>query len=121
MNQKPVSFGNELSRNIARILVVVLIPLLTLGVMIAGFRFLRDSKAPKLVIVVVAIVWGVGGVILLYAAATGSSSNCRAGTPDDSTLHLCRSRDGHPGPATCLCRRCSPCTTAFWIGTAGSS
>ena len=43
--------------------------MLTLAVMIAGFRFLRESNAPKLVIAAVAIVWGVGGVLLLYAAA----------------------------------------------------
>jgi alpha-glucoside transport system permease protein len=34
-----------------------------------GFIFLRDSNAPKLVVVVVAIVWGVGGVAVLFVLA----------------------------------------------------
>lgn len=32
-----------------------------------GFFFLRDSNAPKLVIAGLAIVWGVGGLLLFYA------------------------------------------------------
>jgi alpha-glucoside transport system permease protein len=31
-----------------------------------GFFFLRDSEAPKLVIAAVAVVWGIGGLALLY-------------------------------------------------------
>jgi alpha-glucoside transport system permease protein len=31
-----------------------------------GFIFLRESEAPKVVIAIVAIIWGVGGVALLY-------------------------------------------------------
>ena len=41
-------------------------PIATFIVLYIGFRFLRDSSAPKGVIAVVAIVWGVGGVALLY-------------------------------------------------------
>jgi len=32
----------------------------------AGFMFLRDSQAPKGIIAIVAIIWGVGGVAALY-------------------------------------------------------
>ena len=35
-------------------------------VLYQGFLFLRDSDAPRIVITLVAIVWGVGGVALLY-------------------------------------------------------
>jgi alpha-glucoside transport system permease protein len=38
----------------------------TFVVLYAGFIFLRDSRAPKGIIAVVAIIWGVGGVALLY-------------------------------------------------------
>jgi alpha-glucoside transport system permease protein len=42
------------------------VPIVTFLVLWQGFIFLRDSNAPKLVIVIVAIIWGVGGVALLY-------------------------------------------------------
>lgn len=51
---------------IGRILISLFVPILTFVVLWQGFTFLRDSNAPKLVIVLVAIVWGVGGVALLY-------------------------------------------------------
>ncbi|NOX64158.1 MAG: sugar ABC transporter permease [Chloroflexi bacterium] len=52
-----------------RVLIAVAIPALAMAVFILGFRFLRESDAPKFVIVLVSIVWGVGGVGLLYLAA----------------------------------------------------
>jgi alpha-glucoside transport system permease protein len=51
---------------IARILLSLFVPLITFFVLYLGFRFLRDSGAPKSVVAVVAILWGVGGVALLY-------------------------------------------------------
>jgi alpha-glucoside transport system permease protein len=48
------------------VLVAVIIPLIAFAVLYYGFLFLRDSNAPKWVITIVAIVWGVGGVALLY-------------------------------------------------------
>ncbi|MCB0133013.1 MAG: hypothetical protein KDD78_19260 [Caldilineaceae bacterium] len=36
------------------------------AVLYAGFMFLRDGNAPKWLIVIVAIIWGVGGVAMLY-------------------------------------------------------
>ena len=51
---------------ISRILISLFVPILTFIVLWQGFVFLRDSAAPKLVIVLVAIIWGVGGVALLY-------------------------------------------------------
>ena len=52
-----------------RILISLFVPIVTFLVLYAGFRFLRDTDAPKGVITVVAIVWGVGGVALLYYVA----------------------------------------------------
>lgn len=53
----------------ARLLATVVVPLVTFFVLYWGFFFLRDSTAPKAVIALVAIVWGVGGVAALYLVA----------------------------------------------------
>jgi alpha-glucoside transport system permease protein len=44
----------------------VSIPLIAFYVLYQGFLFLRDSDAPRSIITLVAIVWGVGGVALLF-------------------------------------------------------
>jgi alpha-glucoside transport system permease protein len=54
---------------IGRIAVSVLVPIIAFIVLWAGFVFLKDSGAPRIVIVAVAIVWGIGGVALLYVVA----------------------------------------------------
>ncbi|PKO05159.1 MAG: ABC transporter [Chloroflexi bacterium HGW-Chloroflexi-3] len=51
---------------IGRILVSIIVPLLTFLVLWQGFIFLRDTKVNQFLVVIVAIVWGVGGVMLLY-------------------------------------------------------
>lgn len=51
---------------IGRVLLAVAIPLIAFYVLYLGFLFLRDSNAPQIVITLVAIVWGVGGVAILY-------------------------------------------------------
>jgi alpha-glucoside transport system permease protein len=51
---------------ILRVLLAIAIPLIAFWVLYQGFLFLRDSDAPKWLMTLVAIVWGVGGVALLY-------------------------------------------------------
>jgi alpha-glucoside transport system permease protein len=51
---------------IGRVLLAVAIPAIAFFVLYEGFLFLRDSAAPRSVIALVAIVWGVGGIALLY-------------------------------------------------------
>jgi len=58
-----------LGGTIGRILVSLFVPIVTFVVLWQGFIFLRDTTAAKPVIVVVAIVWGVGGVALLFAVS----------------------------------------------------
>jgi alpha-glucoside transport system permease protein len=58
--------GSRVVTFVLRLLVVVAIPLIAFAVLYAGFIFLRDSNAPKWVITLVAIVWGVGGVAVLF-------------------------------------------------------
>ncbi len=52
--------------NVVRIFAAVFVPIVTFIGLYLGFIFLRDSQAPKGIIAVVAIIWGVGGVALLY-------------------------------------------------------
>ncbi len=59
----------RLGAAIARLGVSLLVPIVAFVVLWAGFTFLKDSGAPKIVIVLVAIVWGVGGVATLYIVA----------------------------------------------------
>ncbi len=50
--------------------VIALVGLIgTLALLYLGFIFLRSNTAPQLVVAVVAIVWGVGGVGLLFTTA----------------------------------------------------
>jgi alpha-glucoside transport system permease protein len=58
-----------LMTNILRILLALFVPILTFIVLYAGFIFLRDTDAPKIIVAIVAIVWGVGGVALLYTVS----------------------------------------------------
>jgi alpha-glucoside transport system permease protein len=55
-----------LATNLFRILLSLFVPIVTFLGLWAGFIFLRDSQAPKGVIAIVAIIWGVGGVAALY-------------------------------------------------------
>lgn len=60
------SFLGGILAFIGRVVLAVGIPLISFYVLYLGFLFLRDSKAPREIIVLVAIIWGVGGVGLLY-------------------------------------------------------
>jgi alpha-glucoside transport system permease protein len=51
---------------IGRVLVAIAIPLIAFYVLYQGFLFLRDSDAPQIAITLIAILWGVGGVAVLY-------------------------------------------------------
>lgn len=58
--------GARILSFVGRVLLAVSIPLIAFYVLYLGFLFLRDSDAPRGLVVLVAIVWGVGGVALLY-------------------------------------------------------
>jgi alpha-glucoside transport system permease protein len=70
MSQSPVKRAGGvltwLTTNVGRVLVSLFVPIVTFLVLWQGFVFLRDSQASQLVLVAVAIVWGVGGVAVLY-------------------------------------------------------
>lgn len=58
-----------LSTLIGRILIALFVPAVTFVVLWQVFIFLRDSNAPQWVIAIVAILWGVGGVAVLFLLA----------------------------------------------------
>ncbi len=61
--------GGWLVINLGRVLISLIVPVITFLVLWQGFIFLRDSQAPKIVIVLVAIIWGVGGVAILFTVS----------------------------------------------------
>ncbi|MBK7203909.1 MAG: sugar ABC transporter permease [Anaerolineae bacterium] len=63
---QPKSSLERLITLVVQALISLFVPVLTFLVLYAGFRFLRESDAPKGIIALVAIIWGVGGVALLY-------------------------------------------------------
>ncbi len=65
------SVGTKILALIGRIFLAVIIPLIAFAVIYAGFIFLRDSEAPRWIIALVAIVWGVGGVAVLFWVFNG--------------------------------------------------
>ncbi len=63
---KPKGPLDWLATNVFRLVISLFVPIATFIVLYAGFMFLRGSNASKGIIAVVAIIWGVGGVALLY-------------------------------------------------------
>ena len=57
------------SVNIRRLVLSGLLLVVTFFILWQGFIFLRDSDAPKIVVAAVAVVWGGGGVALLFLVA----------------------------------------------------
>ncbi len=63
---RDLSAGAKFVAFIIRVGLAIAIPLIAFFVLYQGFLFLRAGNAPKWVITIVAIVWGVGGVAILY-------------------------------------------------------
>jgi alpha-glucoside transport system permease protein len=68
--QESQSFVEQLldwfTSTLGRILIALVVPVVTFVIMWRGFIFLREGNAPQLVIALTAIIWGVGGVALIY-------------------------------------------------------
>ncbi len=71
VEERQTSAGARFVSWILRIFLAVIIPLIAFAVIYYGFLFLRDTDAPRWVITIVAIIWGVGGIALLYWAFNG--------------------------------------------------
>jgi alpha-glucoside transport system permease protein len=55
-----------ITTNFSRLLISLFVPIITFVILWQGYIFLRDSEASPVVIALVAIIWGVGGVALLF-------------------------------------------------------
>ncbi len=71
VQEEQASAGARLLSWLGRLFFAVIIPLITFAILYAGFLFLRDANAPKWIVTLVAIVWGVGGVALLFWVFNG--------------------------------------------------
>ncbi|MDX1412584.1 MAG: sugar ABC transporter permease [Candidatus Promineifilaceae bacterium] len=70
-HESQASAGTRFVAWIGRLLIAIIIPLITFFVLYLGFLFLRDTDAPKWIVALVAIVWGVGGVAMLFWVFNG--------------------------------------------------
>lgn len=58
-----------LGTGLGRILISLFVPFCAFIVLWQGFIFLRSSDAPKPILTLIAIIWGVGGIMVLYIVA----------------------------------------------------
>ena len=65
-DDRELGIGARIIAGVFRLLLAILIPLIAFFVLYQGFLFLRAGNAPKWLITLIAIVWGVGGVAVLY-------------------------------------------------------
>ncbi len=107
--------GARLLSWLIRIFVAVGIPLLAFVVIYYGFIFLRDSEAPRAVIAGVAIVWGVGGVALLYWVFNSIVERL----PDEWTARLQPFVFVGPAMAILLWYLAFPVLRTFWLSLFG--
>jgi len=70
-DERNASAGSRALAWLVRVFLAAIIPLIAFVTIYEGFIFLRDSQAPKWVIAIVAIVWGVGGFAVLYWVFNG--------------------------------------------------
>lgn len=66
VQKKPANVASGVIAGILRLVLAILIPLTTFFILYEGFIFLRAGNAPKWLIVIIAIIWGVGGTAALY-------------------------------------------------------
>ncbi|MEA3336887.1 MAG: sugar ABC transporter permease [Chloroflexota bacterium] len=71
VNDRNEGFVANVVAWLGRAFLALIIPLIAFAAIYLGFIFLRDSNAPKWLITVVAIIWGVGGFALLFWVFNG--------------------------------------------------
>jgi len=108
---------NWLTTSLGRILISLIVPVVTFVVLWQGFVFLRDSQAPRIVIVLVAILWGVGGVALLYAVSNWFAERL----PDVWTQRLIPFVFVGPGIAILAWYLAIPALRTLWLSFLGPS
>ena len=109
------SLGARILSLISRVLLAISIPLIAFYVLYLGFIFLRDSQAPRGIIALVAIVWGVGGVAILYWIF----NNLVEKLPDAWTTRLLPFVFVGPAMAILAWYLAIPTLRTFWISLFG--
>jgi len=109
--QQEGGVGARIIAWVGRILLAVVIPLVAFAVLYYGFLFLKDSQAPRWVIMLVAIVWGVGGVALLYWVFNGIVEQL----PDQWTSRLQPYVFVGPAIAILFWYMAFPVVRTFWL------
>ncbi|MGD9148035.1 MAG: sugar ABC transporter permease [Anaerolineae bacterium] len=109
--ERQASAGAKLVAWLGRLFLAVIIPLIAFAVIYGGFIFLRDSDAPRWVTAAVAIVWGVGGVALLYWVFNGIVERL----PDEWTARLQPFVFVGPAMAILLWYLTLPVYRTFWL------
>jgi alpha-glucoside transport system permease protein len=105
------SLGARIISFIGRVLLAITIPAIAFYVLYQGFLFLRDSDASRGVIALVAIIWGVGGVGLLYWVF----NNLVERLPDEWTARLQPFVFVGPAMAILAWYLAIPTLRTFWI------
>lgn len=108
---KQPSLGVRILALIGRVALAIAIPAIAFYILYLGFLFLRDSDAPRVVITLVAIVWGVGGVALLYWIFNGIVERM----PDQWTARLQPFVFVGPAMAILAWYLAIPTLRTFWI------
>jgi alpha-glucoside transport system permease protein len=111
IEERDISAGARFIAWLGRIFLAVIIPLIAFLVIYAGFIFLRDSDAPRWVITIIAIIWGVGGIALLYWVFNGIVERL----PDEWTLRLQPFVFVGPAIAILLWYLTLPVYRTFWL------
>jgi len=65
--ERPHGIRDWLSTTLGRVLVSVFVPLVTFIILYQVFLFLRDAAIPQWITAIIAILWGVGGVLALFS------------------------------------------------------
>ncbi len=111
VDDREIGFVGRIIAWAGRIFLAVIIPLIAFLAIYAGFIFLRDSDAPRWVITVVAIIWGVGGIAALYWVFNGIVERL----PDEWTLRLQPFVFVGPALAILLWYLTVPVYRTFWL------
>lgn len=109
--QQSQSPAGQVVSLLGRLLLALAIPAIAFYVLYLGFIFLRDSDASRGVIAGVAIVWGVGGVALLYWIFNGLVE----AMPDEWTARLQPYVFVGPAMAILAWYLAIPTLRTFWI------
>jgi len=105
------SLGERIVSFIGQLSLSLIIPIIAFYVLYQGFLFLRDSQASRAIVALVAIVWGVGGVALLYWVF----NNLVERLPDEWTARLQPFVFVGPGIAILSWYLAIPTIRTFWI------